>query len=195
MNYFTIRKATAGDLPEIFRIYARAREFMKANGNESQWGLPSPGKTVSPAEDKIRDNVEKGLQLICMAEGDADCTDCTGGRDAPQVAATFAFTIGIPESAYSSIYDGSWPDDGNEPYGVVHSFATSGTVKGAGKFCLAWCLDRCGYLKIDTHPNNKPMRSLLEKCGFTYCGKILMPEVQNDDIGRIAFWARKSPLL
>ncbi len=188
MNYFTIRKATADDLPEILGIYARAREFMKANGNESQWGLPSPGKTVSPAEDKIRDNIEKGIQLVCM-------TEWAEGRAVPQIAATFAFTIGIPESAYSSIYDGTWPDDGNEPYGVVHSFATSGIVKGAGKFCLAWCLDQCGYLKIDTHPDNRPMQSLLEKCGFTYCGKILMPEVQNEDIGRIAFWARKSPLL
>jgi len=181
-NPFTIRLATINDLPNILKIYENARAFMKANGNESQWGLPSPGKKLWPSEESILDKIDKKLQFICEAQKD----------NKKLIAATFAFTNGIPESAYASIYEGNWPEaEGSVPYGVIHCFASANVVKGSAKFCLDWALDQCGYLKIDTHPNNKPMRSLLEKTGFTYCGKILMPEVQNDDILRIAFWRKK----
>lgn len=181
MNIFTIRQAQLTDLPEIQEIYKKARAFMKENGNESQWGLPSPGKSLWPSEESILEKIGKNWQFICETEIDGK----------PIIAATFAFTNGIPEAAYSSIYEGSWPDDGTEPYGVIHCFASSGAIKGAASFCLDWALNLCGYMKIDTHPNNKPMRNLLEKLGFTYCGKVLMPEVQNDDIVRVAYWKRK----
>lgn len=159
---------------------------MKANGNESQWGLPSPGKTEWPSEESIRARIEGDFQYICETEVDNQTV----------IAATFAFTNGIPEPAYASIYDGNWPgtkegQDGTEPYGVIHCFASSFAVKGSASYCLDWALNQCGYMKIDTHPNNKPMRALLEKNGFTYAGKILMPEVQNDDIVRVAYWKRK----
>ena len=34
----TIRKATPRDLPRIREIYEMARQFMRKNGNHSQWG-------------------------------------------------------------------------------------------------------------------------------------------------------------
>mgnify|MGYP000724273244 FL=1 len=34
----TIRKATPQDLPRIREIYEMARQFMRKNGNHSQWG-------------------------------------------------------------------------------------------------------------------------------------------------------------
>lgn len=181
MNIFTIRQALAEDLPAMQKIYEKARAFMKENGNESQWGLPSPGKSLWPSEDSIMEKIDKKWQFVCETE--------INGKT--EITATFAFTNGIPESAYASIYEGSWPDDGKEPYGVIHCFASSGAVKGAATFCLNWALNICGYMKIDTHPNNKPMRSLLKKLDFTYCGKILMPQVQNDDILRVAYCKRK----
>lgn len=181
MNDFTIRIATIDDLSILLNIYADARKFMKENGNESQWGLPSPGKELWPSEQSIIDKINKNLQYVCEIEENGEC----------KITATFAFTNGINEPSYSSIFEGKWPDDGNESYGVIHCFASSGIVKGASSYCINWALDICKYMKIDTHPNNKPMRSLLEKLGFTYCGKILMPEVQNDDILRVAYWKRK----
>lgn len=180
MENFNIRLANETDFEKILIIYEKARQFMKENGNESQWGLPSPGKSLWPSEESIKIKMSNNWQYICE-------TEINGSTE---IVATFAFTNGIPESAYSSIFEGSWPDDGTEPYGVIHCFASAGTVKGAATFCINWALDQCGYLKIDTHPNNKPMRSLLEKSGFTYCGKILMPEVQNNDILRIAFYKK-----
>lgn len=181
MNDFTLRYADVADMPEILKIYEQARIFMKENGNESQWGLPSPGKALWPSQDSILDKISKKWQYICETESD--------GKKI--TAATFAFTNGIPEKAYDSIFEGKWPDDGTESYGVIHCFASSFRAKGAAAYCVDWALKICGYLKIDTHPNNRPMRSFLEKNGFTYCGKVLMPEVQNDDIERIAFWKRK----
>lgn len=181
MNNFFIRKANINDLPVMLNVYEKARQFMKENGNESQWGLPSQGKELWPSETSIIEKMNREYQYVCEVE--------IAGKK--EIAATFAFTDGIDEPAYSSIYEGKWPDDGTEKYGVIHCFASSGIAKGAATFCLNWALSLCGYMKIDTHPNNKPMRSLLEKLGFQYCGKILMPEVQNDDIIRVAYCKRK----
>ena len=36
------RGATRSDLPEILKIYARAREAMAAAGNPTQWGTSFP---------------------------------------------------------------------------------------------------------------------------------------------------------
>lgn len=41
MNFF-VRKATKDDLETILNIYALAREFMKKNGNPTQWGNNRP---------------------------------------------------------------------------------------------------------------------------------------------------------
>lgn len=180
MNLFTIRKATLADMPELLVIYEAARVFMKENGNESQWGLPSPGKECWPSQESIISRINNSFQYICETEID--------GKTA--IAATFAFTNGIEESSYASIFDGSWPDDGTEPYGVIHCFASAFGVKGAATYCINWALEQCKYMKIDTHPNNKPMQALLNKLGFTYCGKIIMPEVQNDDTLRVAYYKR-----
>lgn len=181
MNNFSIRLATENDFQKMLEIYEKARLFMKNNGNESQWGLPSPGKPLWPSPESIQEKMNNSFQYICE-------TEINGNTE---IAATFAFTNGVPESAYSSIYEGNWPDNGTEPYGVIHCFASSSIIKGAATFCINWALEQCGYLKIDTHPNNKPMRSLLEKLNFTYCGKILMPEVQNEDIIRVAYFKRR----
>ena len=34
---YKIRKAKKGELPRIYEIYATARQFMRDNGNYSQW--------------------------------------------------------------------------------------------------------------------------------------------------------------
>ena len=39
---------------------------------------------------------------------------------------------------------------------------------------LAWSFSQIDNIRIDTHRDNKPMRHLLEKYGFTYCGIIYL---------------------
>ena len=57
-------------------------------------------------------------------------------------------------------------------YGVVHRLCSPGRAKGAATACLQFCMQRCESLRIDTHQNNLPMRSLLHKLGFAPCGVI-----------------------
>lgn len=42
-QHVVIRRAVAGDLPAIMRIYDAARQFMRSQGNATQWsgGYPS----------------------------------------------------------------------------------------------------------------------------------------------------------
>lgn len=154
-----IRPAVPADLPALDRLYARARAFMAANGNPAQWGGSHPGRTLLEEDVTLR----RGYV-------------CTQGKE---VLAAFAFLPG-PEPTYQHIEDGTWPDE--RPYWVVHRLAAGGR-KGAGTFCLEWCLSRCSVLRIDTHRDNRPMRQLLDKLGFVYCGVIFV----DDGTPRLAY--------
>lgn len=177
---FTIRKATENDLPEMLIIYENARQFMKENGNESQWGLPSPGKKPWPSEESLHAKLAKGIQYIC------DYVPDENKNQKPQIAATFGYEI-THEPVYDTIFDGQWPDD-SETYGVIHAFASSNIAKGSATYSLNWALEDCKQLRIDTHPNNIPMQNLLKKNDFTYAGKVIFEDVQNDDTLRVAFY-------
>lgn len=180
---FVVRKALIDDLPVMLEIYARARQFMKEQGNESQWGLPSPGKKLWPSEEVLKANIAAGTQYVLEFRLEAG-SECALNAASVTVAATFCYTRGH-DPLYDTIYDGAWPD--NDDYGVLHMIASSRAVCGVGQTVFAWTLEQCPTLRIDTHPNNKPMRALLEKCGFVYCGKIDMYSVQNNDITRVCY--------
>ena len=78
-----------------------------------------------------------------------------------------------PDPDYAKIYEGSWIGTGT--YHVMHRVAAPGRVKGVGSFCIHWCAEHShGDLRIDTHRNNLPMQHVLEKIGFTRCGKIYL---------------------
>jgi hypothetical protein len=80
-----------------------------------------------------------------------------------------------PEPGYGAdrITDGGWKDP--SPYGVIHRIASSGEMKGIGAACIEWCAAQCPHIRIDTHPNNRPMHGLLGKLGFVCCGTISVP--------------------
>ncbi|MDR0859132.1 MAG: GNAT family N-acetyltransferase [Oscillospiraceae bacterium] len=143
-----IRKTTAADLPAVLEIYVEARQFMRDNGNPAQWG------DTHPAPEMIALDIENGTSYVCEDKG--------------EVTAVFYFSI-ERDATYDYI-EGAWLND--EPYGVVHRIAARRGTKGAGTFCLNSAFELCGNLKIDTHVDNVPMRNLLAKLGFVYCGVI-----------------------
>jgi RimJ/RimL family protein N-acetyltransferase len=156
-----IRRSAPGDLPAILNIYANARSFMAANGNATQW------KDGYPPRDMVeRDCAPGGNGYVCEAGG--------------EVVAAFYFSL-EPDPTYGYI-EGKWRND--EPYGVVHRIAVKRGTRGIGTFCLNWALERSHNLRIDTHVDNAPMRRLLGKLGFAYCGII---RVLDDTEERIAF--------
>ncbi len=125
---------------------------MRSRGNAVQWvgGYPSRGLIAA--------GVDSGEQYVCVSEG--------------EIVATFWFAI-ASEPTYAEI-EGAWLDDA--PYGVMHRLASDGSVKGAGAFCLDWCLEQCGNIRVDTHACNTVMQNLLERLGYTRCGVIFIAD-------------------
>lgn len=162
-----IRKTREEEIGALLGLYAAARRFMAENGNPTQWGA------ARPSDATVAQDVRAGESYVCEQ----------GGR----IAAAFAFRLG-DDPTYAEIRDGAWPDDG--PYGVVHRLVSAGVARGAAAVCLDWAFAQCGSLRIDTHENNAPMRALLEKCGFSPCGRIFAA----DGTERLAFYKGAGPI-
>ena len=179
-----IRKAAEKDFPQMLPIYERARQFMRETGNPNQW------KDCDPKPEVILEGIREGKMYLVMAlESDlvtgsetnlmtgakADLTPGLAAERAEEkILGAFYFAL-EEEITYRGIYDGKWMNE--EPYGVIHRVASAGSGKGFAGACFAWCEKQClaaacRNLRIDTHEDNKVMQHVLEKNGFTYCGKI-----------------------
>lgn len=147
-----IRKTKEEDIEKVLAIYAHARRFMIETGNPNQWvnGYPS---RVNLLQDMSEDN-----SYVCVDEEG-------------EIVATFYYKEGI-EPTYARIDDGAWLDD--RPYGVVHRIASSGKHKGIAVYCLEWCFQQCGNIRVDTHRENRVMQSILTKLGYQKCGIIYL---------------------
>ena len=146
-----IRTATINDLDEILKIYEHARQFMRETNNPNQWG------TTKPTIFQVESDIQKGKSNVCIS-------------DENEIVGVFYFNI--EEDPTYNIIDGKWLND--DEYGVIHRIAVKKNTKGIGTFCINWAYEKCHNLKIDTHENNIPMRSLLKKLGFEYCGVIYL---------------------
>jgi len=144
-----IRKAEISEIDRIMRIYEYARKFMRESGNPEQWG------DCHPPQEMIENDIRNGKLYVCM--------------DGNGIAGVFYFAR-EDDPTYRVIEDGEWLSD--KPYAVVHRIASAEGTKGAATFCLNWAFGQAGNIRIDTHEDNKPMRGLLKKLGFIYCGVI-----------------------
>ena len=151
-HHYKIRPAEKADLPRIGGIYTCARAFMAENGNPHQWG------TTRPTAEQTGKDLENGtLYVIC------------GGKN---IRGVFCFFTG-EEPTYRKIYDGAWHS--SRPYGVIHRIAGDG-AGGIFSAALAFCREKADYLRIDTHRDNGIMQHILQKSGFTYCGRIYLAD-------------------
>ena len=155
----TIRQAEQKDLFDISRIYERAREYMAATGNPTQWGKSFP------PENLIKDDICQKYSYVVEADGG--------------IHGVFAFISGT-DPTYAHI-EGAWMSDA--PYGTIHRIASDGTVKGVFAAAIAFCKSRISHIRIDTHADNKTMRRAIEKAGFKECGIIRVA----DGTPRIAY--------
>ncbi|HOP10918.1 MAG TPA: GNAT family N-acetyltransferase [Oscillospiraceae bacterium] len=146
-----IRKAEVGEIDSIMKIYGYARKFMRENGNPEQWG------DCHPPRELIENDIRQGKLYVCTDDG--------------KIAAVFYYAR-EDDPTYRIVEGGAWRND--EPYAVVHRIASAEGTKGAATYCLNWAFEQSGNIRIDTHEDNKPMRSLLEKLGFVYCGEIYL---------------------
>ena len=165
---YQFRRAEHGDLPEILRVIAEARAFIRTFGID-QW------QDGYPDENVLRQDIELE-QLYVMA-------------DAGHVGAVAALSL-LPEPAY----DGdtvTWNRDGR--YMTIHRMALEDAARGSGLaselLAQAEKLAKgtgCESLRIDTHRGNRAMRRFVEKHGFRFCGTVYY-YVKTGDPERVAF--------
>lgn len=157
--------ASPDDLNFIEGAYERARVFMQANGNATQWpdGYPS---RIDAEEDIARGH----CFLVADDEGPL---------------AVFSLIPG-PDETYTQI-DGAWHFDAD--YHVIHRVAA---VRGRGvaRAIFSFASEHVDYLRCDTHEDNAPMRRALESFGFRECGTITVA----NGTERIAYDWTKEPL-
>ncbi len=155
-----IRRTLESDLEKILDLYEKAREFMVVNGNPNQWNKDYPSASL------IENDIVKNNSFVCVDDND--------------IVGTFMYKIG-DDPTYKQVYQGKWLN--HESYGVIHRIASCNRKKGVATFCLKWCFEQIGNIRIDTHKDNLPMQNLLKKNGYEYCGIIY---IENGD-ERIAF--------
>lgn len=156
---YSIKKATREDLPRIEEIYAYARQFMAKNGNPNQWGTAHP-----PVEQLKKDIEQNRLYLV---------------TDRDTVHGVFYFCVEV-DPTYAVIYDGAWHQE--KTYGVIHRIASDGSG-GILKAAVEFAKTQIGYLRIDTHEDNRVMQKAVQKLGFQKCGIIYIA----DGTPRIAY--------
>ena len=148
-----IRKSTINDLPSILKLIQDGRQKMISEGNITQW------TNGHPSNEQIISDIRKGVSHIIIDES------------THQPIATFAL-IECPDPTYAQIYDGQWLD--SLPYYVIHRVASAPGVHGIMRMVLEYAFSFTNTIRIDTHEDNRTMRALLQKYGFTYCGIILL---------------------
>lgn len=162
-----MRNATIRDLSTICKIFQDAKNALAAAGVD-QWQMGYPN--ASSAEFDI-------------AEGNGYVWE-----EKNVVAAYIVLQPG-EELGYSKIFDGAWLTS-DTPYATVHRVAVGAAYKRRGiarkmlneaeKIVLSMGFSS---LRVDTHEENSPMRSLLAAEGYAYCGAIRLQE--GPDVGKL----------
>ena len=165
----TFRKAEPADLDAACKYFDMAREYMRTHGID-QW------QDGYPQRELIAEDIEKGHAWVLTTKGNV---------------VAFACLCFGNEPTYDIIEDGAWPDD--LPYAAIHRIVVSPEHKGLGlagrmvaefkKICLE---NEVAVIRGDTHNDNRSMRRMFEKNGFTHCGTI---HLANGD-PRVAYYQK-----
>lgn len=165
-----IRTARPGDETGINLLYDQAKASMRALGID-QWqrGLPS-------AETAAAD-IAAGVSRVAV-EGE-------------RIVASYTFVPGGEED-YRSIR-GKWLTDGDS-YAAMHRVVVATDLRGGSvtpallrQIFAEARARRFPSVRVDTHPGNIPMRRMLEKNGFSYCGEIHLIGGPDDGALRVAY--------
>lgn len=155
-------QSTPSDLAHILKIIAEAQELLKVNKID-QW------QNGYPNESQISSDIASGDSFVVI-------------NSENRIVATVFLTTSS-EPTYQKVYKGGWLTPLTETYGTIHRLAVSAEERGKG--IAKWIISECeknlqkqniSNLKIDTHPNNKGMQSLIGKLGYQYCGEIILED-------------------
>ena len=150
-----IRKSLPDDIDLILSMYDHSRSVMRADGNTVQWvGYP------------MREDVEEDIRR--------DVSYIIENTQLKKEIGTFALVPGV-EPTYGYIDHGRWIDE-QTPYSTLHRLAALPDTCGITNIAFSYAKAHADHLRVDTHHSNRPMRHILEKEGFVYCGVIYMPD-------------------
>lgn len=175
MIIMNIRKSTSNDIDLILNMYDHSRKVMRADGNMTQW-------VGYPTRKDIEEDIERGVSYIMYNE------QCSM-KSATQNVGSALYTIHSPlctpvgtfalvpgeEPTYGYIDHGRWIDE-QTPYATLHRLAAMPNTSGIADIAFRYAKEHFAHLRVDTHHDNRPMRHILEKEGFVYCGIIYMPD-------------------
>ena len=166
MNF---RKSTFDDIDIILEIIEKAKAELKKMGLD-QWQKGYTNREV------IESDVKKGISYVLeeTAENNENSEEKVSGK----IVGTIVLSP-EREEPYSKI-EGKWITD-DDDYMVVHRLVVDSDVKNKGlatkilEFSEGVCIEnKILSLKADTHENNEPMKRLLVKNGFSFCGLIYL---------------------
>lgn len=171
-----LRKTDVHEIDRVMEILLDGKASLAALGID-QW----QGEGY-PARDIVEEDVREGVSYVIE-------------DDHGHLAATCMISFSGEED-YDEI-DGEWLTEGdsaNPAYAVVHrvAVAADSVGKGAARLMLgnAQAIAHEGgaqSLRVDTHPGNVPMLSLLRSSGFTECGIIRIKHAGGLTPERVAF--------
>ena len=154
-----ITTTTKKDIDRVMVILAEARQSIGQLGID-QWQYGYPNRDI------IKNDVSNGFSYMVYSE------------EENEIIATFCLKED-EEPTYKRIYDGVWINKG-ESF-ALHRIAICNAKRGTGvaNAIIEFILNKCresGVLsvKVDTHNGNLPMRRMLERNGFVYCGIIYL---------------------
>lgn len=171
-----LRKTDVHEIDRVMEILLDGKASLAALGID-QW----QGEGY-PARDIVEEDVREGVSYVIE-------------DDHGHLAATCMISFSGEED-YDEI-EGEWLTEGdsaNPAYAVVHrvAVAADSVGKGAARLMLgnAQAIAHEGgaqSLRVDTHPGNVPMLSLLRSSGFTECGIIRIKHAEGLTPERVAF--------
>ena len=171
-----LRKANESEIDCVMDILLDGKESLRRQGLDQWQGKGYPARAIVAAD------VANGVSYVI---------------ESPQghLAATCMISFD-GEADYDEI-DGAWLTSGTSKsptYAVMHRVAVAADSTGRG---FARCLLEEGLriahqggaesLRVDTHPGNAPMLSLLRSSGFSECGIIRIKHADGGVPERIAF--------
>jgi hypothetical protein len=155
-NTFVWRLAEKKDVDKIVEIIAGAVKRL-AQAGINQWQNGYPNREVVIAD------IEKGVGRVV----------CKGDE-----ILIYGAVVYSGEKAYDDLKGGAWLMETHD-YATIHRVCVvnNGVGKGYGKIFMTFAEDEVKKtfrsIRIDTHPDNKIMQSMVESLNYSYCGTVM----------------------
>lgn len=164
-----IRKAEQKDLPQLDVLYENARHFMHTHGNPSQWNDGHPCR-----KDLSEDLAEEVLYVV---------------EEQDEIIGAFVMRVG-EDPTYQQIDGRAWRSSGADSL-VLHKVCSCGKRRGIGHIIMTFAKAQNRDIRIDTHKDNRFMKSLLAREGFDPLGVIYL--ANGDPRDAFEFLQNKGP--